>query len=132
MVMPGFTALKKNLKKDLSVLPSCKVAILGDCATQHIAVALRGWGAEAGLRFEVLDTDYNQIDAQTMDPHSEVYEFAPGWCLLANCTDKLYENFCQFPAGERQHFAEVMRDRMAAVWQRLQALSLIHISEPTD
>ena len=119
MNMPSFTALKKNLKKDLSGLPGCKVAILGDCATQHIAVALKGWGAEAGLRFEVLDTDYNQIDAQTMDPQSEVYEFAPAWCVMANCTDKLYEHYCLFPAGNRSQFAETMRDRIVTVWQRL-------------
>ena len=121
MSTPTFTALKKNLKKDMSALPGCKVAILGDCATQHIAQALRGWGYEAGIRFEVLDTDYNQIDAQTMDPSSELYRFAPGYCVIVNCTDKLYEAFCGFPAEERKNFAEVMRDRMVVVWQRIQS-----------
>ncbi len=119
MNMPTFTALKKNTKKDMSTLPCCKVAILGDCATQHIAVALKGWGFTAGLRFEVLDTDYNQIDAQTMDPQSEVYTFAPAWCVIANCTDKLYAHYCAFPVGNRAQFAETMRDRMVSVWQRL-------------
>ena len=119
MIMPAFTALRKNCKKDMSALPGCKVAILGDCATQHIAMALKGWGYEAGLRFEVLDTDYNQIDAQTMDPASEVYTFQPAWCVIANCTDKLYENYCDFPAADRKNFAEVMRDRLIVVWQRL-------------
>lgn len=121
MNLPAFTALKKNIKKDMSALPGCKVAILGDCATQHIAMALRGWGFEAGLRFEVLDTDYNQIDAQTLDPNSEVYAFQPAWCVLANCTDKLFEAFCAFPAAERKNFANVMRDRLVVVWQRLAA-----------
>ena len=121
MILPTFTALKKNVKKDMSALPGCKVAILGDCATQHIAQALRGWGYEEHIRFEVLDTDYNQIDAQTMDPSSELYEFAPGYCVIINCTDKLYEAFCGFPADERKNFAEVMRDRMVVIWQRIQA-----------
>ncbi len=118
-MMPAFPALKKNLKKDMSSLPGCKAAILGDCATQHIATALRGWGYEAGLRFEVFDADYNQIDAQTMDPVSELYTFAPGWVILANCTDKLYDSYCAFPQDQRSQFAEVMRDRMVAVWQRI-------------
>ena len=95
MSMPSFLGLKKLLKQDMSSLPGCKIAILGDCATQHIATALRGWGYTAGLRFEVLDTDYDQIDAQTMDPNSEVYAFAPGYCLIANCTDKLCTQYCQ-------------------------------------
>ena len=121
MSMPTFIALKKNLKQDMSALTGCKVAIMGDCATQHIAIALRGWGYEAGIRYEVLDTDYNQIDAQTMDPGSELYTFAPNYCILANCTDKLYESFCAFPPEARKEFAETMRSRMVAVWQRINA-----------
>lgn len=121
MSMPTFIALKKNLKQDMSALTGCKVAIMGDCATQHIAIALRGWGYEAGIRYEVLDTDYNQIDAQTMDPGSELYTFAPNYCILSNCTDKLYESFCAFPPEARKEFAETMRSRMVAVWQRINA-----------
>ena len=121
MSMPTFLALKKNIKQDMSAFPACKIAILGDCATQHIAVALRGWGYTAGLRYDVLDTDYNQIDAQTMDPGSELYSFAPTYCLLANCTDKLYDSFCNFPADQRHTFAQTIHDRMVAVWQRIQA-----------
>ncbi|MBP3588333.1 MAG: HAD family hydrolase [Clostridia bacterium] len=105
----------------MSALTGCKVAIMGDCATQHIAIALRGWGYEAGIRYEVLDTDYNQIDAQTMDPGSELYTVAPNYCILANCTDKLYESFCAFPPEARKEFAETIRDRMVAVWQRINA-----------
>ena len=117
--MPTFTELKRNTKKDTSGLKTCRVAIMGDCATQHIAVALCGWGYRTGLLFEVLDTDYNQIDAQTMDPGSELYEFAPEWCVIANCTDKLYEAYCEFPPAERSQFAHIMCQRLTGVWQRI-------------
>lgn len=121
MTMPAFVALKKNLKKDMSALTGVRAAILGDCATQHIATALRGWGYDAGLRYEVFDSDYNQIDAQTMDPTSELYEHKPAWVIIVNCTDKLYDAYCAYPAGERSRFAETMRDRMVVVWQRIWA-----------
>ena len=121
MTMPAFVTLKKNLKKDMSALTAQRIAILGDCATQHIATALRGWGYEAGLRYDVFDADYNQIDAQTMDPASELYEFKPAWVVLANCTDKLYDAYCAYPAGERSRFAETMRDRLVVVWQRIES-----------
>ena len=121
MTMPAFVALKKNLKKDMSGLTAVRAAILGDCATQHIATALRGWGYEAGIRYDVFDSDYNQIDAQTMDPTSELYEHQPGWVIIANCTDKLYDAYCAYPVGERSRFAEAMRDRMVVVWQRIWA-----------
>ena len=121
MTMPAFVALKKNLKKDMSALAPVRAAILGDCATQHIATALRGWGYDAGLRYEVFDSDYNQIDAQTMDPTSELYAHKPAWVIIANCTDKLYDAYCAYPAGERSRFAEAMRDRLVVVWQRIWA-----------
>ncbi len=121
MTMPAFVALKKNLKKDMSALTIVRAAILGDCATQHIATALAGWGYEAGLRFDVFDADYNQIDAQTMDPGSELYEHNPAWVILANCTDKLYDTYCSYPLAERSRFAETMRDRLVVVWQRIWA-----------
>ncbi len=122
MTMPAFVALKKNLKKDMSALTPVRAAILGDCATQHIATALAGWGYEAGLRFDLFDADYNQIDAQTMDPGSELYEHKPAWVILANCTDKLYDTYCNYPLAERSRFAETMRDRMVVVWQRVWSL----------
>ena len=121
MTMPAFVALKKNVKKDMSALTPVRAAILGDCATQHIATALKGWGFDAGLRYEVFDADYNQIDAQTMDPGSELYEHKPAWVILANCTDKLYDAYCAYPVGERSRFAETMRDRLVVVWQRIWA-----------
>ena len=85
-----FMQLKKAARKDTSHLPQYKVALMGDCATQHLATALRGCGFHAGLGLTVLDTDYAQIDAQTMDPGSELYAFAPDAVLIQMCTEKLY------------------------------------------
>ena len=56
-----FTKLKKNCKVDMSGARECRVAILGDCATQHLATAINGYGVEAGIRYEVFDADYDQI-----------------------------------------------------------------------
>ena len=44
-----FKQLKKYAKTDISQLPQYKLAIMGDCATQHLATAIRGYGAYAGL-----------------------------------------------------------------------------------
>jgi len=77
-----FKQLKKLAKSDSSGLPQYKLAVMGDCATQHLATALRGYGAYAGLGLSVFDADYNQIDAQVMDPGSELYAFAPNAVLI--------------------------------------------------
>lgn len=116
-----FMQLKKLSRADNSLLPQYKLAVMGDCATQHLAAAIRGYGFHAGLGLAVLDADYNQIDAQTMDPGSELYAFAPNAVLIQMCTEKLYEAFCAAPLERRASFAEDTYARIALVWERINA-----------
>ena len=123
MNIPTFLELRKNLKKDFASFPVIPVGIIGDCATQHIATALCGWGYEKRISFRIFDSDYNQIDAQTMDPASELYSFAPAYVLVINCTDTLYKQFTQTPVTLRSGFAEQVCSRITAVWDRIAANS---------
>lgn len=123
MNTPAFVELKKNTKKDFSSFPTVRLGIIGDCATQHIAVAIRGWGYEKKLNINVFDSDYNQIDAQTMDPGSELYGFGPGYVAVINCTEKLYMRFCDTPVDMRSKFAETVLENICAVWKRISANS---------
>jgi len=116
-----FKQLKKWAKGDFSSLPQYKLAVMGDCATQHLATALRGYGYRAGLNLTVFDADYNQIDAQVMDPTSELYEFAPNAVLIQMCAEKLYEAFCAAPLDRRSTFAEDTCRRIRMVWERINA-----------
>ena len=120
MKMPSFLELKKNLKKDFSSFSEVSLGIIGDCATQHIATALRGWGYEKRMALRVFDSDYNQIDAQTMDPASELYQFAPGYVVIVNCTDALYNRFTETPVAQRSNFAQTVCDQMTQVWSRIE------------
>ncbi len=116
-----FKQLKKNAKQDLSHLPQYKLAILGNCATQHIATALKGYGYHVGLGLNIFDADYNQIDAQTMDPGSELYAFAPDGVLIYMCTEKLYEQFCGTPVSARTTFAEDTYNYILNCWNQISA-----------
>ena len=116
-----FKQLKKLAKTDLSQLPPYKLAVMGDCATQHLATALRGYGAHIGLGLSVFDADYNQIDAQVMDPGSELYHFTPNAVLIQMCTEKLYESFCGTPLHRRAFFAEDVYNRITRIWDQLNA-----------
>ena len=51
--MLSFNDLKKNLKKDFSGFKKIKVALLSDSASQFLSVAIRGYGYEAGVDFEM-------------------------------------------------------------------------------
>ena len=122
-----FQQLKKLSKTDASALPQYRLAVLGDCATQHLSTAIRGYGIHVGLGITVFDADYNQIDAQVMDPGSELYAFAPHAVLLQMCTEKLYEAFCAAPLQRRFCFAEDTYSRVLRIWERINSHSRITI-----
>lgn len=117
----SFKQLKKLAKTDISPLPQYRLALMGDCATQHLATALRGYGVHVGLGLNVFDADYNQIQPLVMDPGSELYSFAPNAVLIQMCTEKLYEAFCAAPAGARASFAEDTFAAIRRIWERINA-----------
>ena len=119
MTQITFQQLKKLSKTDASALPQYSLAVLGDCATQHLATALRGYGVSAGIRLNVFDADYDQIDAQVMAPDSELYRFAPQGVLLQMCTEKLQEAFYDCPPEARASFAENTYARIRQIWSRI-------------
>ncbi len=116
-----FQQLKKLSRTEDSLLPQYKLAVIGDCATQHLAAAIRGYGIYIGLGLSVFDADYNQIDAQVMDPASELYSFGPDAVLIQMCTEKLYEAFCAAPADRRASFAEDAYAHICLTWERINA-----------
>lgn len=119
MTQITFQQLKKLSKTDASSLPQYSLAVLGDCATQHLATALRGYGVSVGIRLNVFDADYDQIDAQVMAPDSELYRFAPQGVLLQMCTEKLQEAFYDRPPEARASFAEDTYARIRQIWSRI-------------
>ncbi len=123
----SFQQLKKLSKTDASLLPQYKLAVIGDCATQHFAAAIRGYGIYAGLGLSVFDADYNQIDAQVMDPSSELYAFAPNAVLIQMCTEKLYETFCAAPLDRRASFAEDTYAHIRRTWEHINAHARVAI-----
>ena len=74
--MHTFKDLRKASKQTIPGAPR-RLAILGNVSTQFLAVAIRGYASFEGLSLSVYDTDYNQIEAQLLDPTSEVYSFNP-------------------------------------------------------
>ncbi len=122
-MLPSFLQLKKNRKKDKSGLPGYRMVLVGDCATQHIAQAVSGYAYGEGIGLELLDTDYDQIFAQVMDPDSELYQYQADAILIVMCTEKLYEAYCGTPIGDRGRFAAEKYEEICRIWKRLQEYS---------
>jgi FkbH-like protein len=119
----SFVKLAKNCKKDNFGMPQYRLAILGDCATQHLSAALKGYGYEAGIGLEVFDAGFNQIFTQIADANSELYRFNPQGVLFFNCVEKLYETYCETPVEERAVFAQTVYEQIENHWLMLERQS---------
>ena len=122
-----FLTLKKNAKQNMDDLKTYKMAIIGDCSTQHLATALRGFGYKEGYHLDVFDSDYNQIDSQIMDDSSELYTHKPDAVLVYMSTEKLYEKFCETSIEERSNFADFTIQRINGYWEGLNSKTKTNI-----
>lgn len=110
--MISFKDLKKNIKIDHLDLPSIKMALVGDTATQFLTTALKGMGVERGLNINLFEAEYNQVERQFMDPTSELFEFDADIIVLFQSTHKLGEHHSLLPV-ERQ--ASLADDRLTFI-----------------
>jgi len=104
-VPTSFQILKK-LSKKTDGLPSLKVALLGDTATQLLATAIRGTGAERGYNIDLFEGEYNQIERQILDPSSDYHAFGAKYTVIFQSTHKLLEQYSLGDEAFRSNLAE--------------------------
>lgn len=121
--MLDFQSLKRLQKVVPDDLPTVKVALMGDCATQLLATAIRGYGVEEGYAIDLFDADYNQIKMMAMDPQSEVYEHHPEYIIIQMCVEKLFERYCETPLQVRESFADTVLTEIETVWRQISQYS---------
>ncbi|MBQ7583569.1 MAG: FkbH domain-containing protein, partial [Lachnospiraceae bacterium] len=124
-----FRELAKAAKKDTEG-KEYRLAVLGNTATQFMAQAVAGYAHLSGMNLKVFDADYNQIDAQLLDPSSETYSFAPDYILLYLATDKLYEEFMGLDDKGRRGFAEEVMARLSSYWELIGKNTEARILQP--
>ncbi len=117
--MFDFNHLKKNLKKDFSGHKKARLAVLGDSATQLLVQAIRGYGYEVEMDFEIFEADYDQIEMQIFDTSSEVYSFKPDYVVIFQSTQKLMKSFYKLPAAERAGFADAHLDKVRSMYDTI-------------
>ncbi len=127
MTQIKFTKLEKNCTLPTDGMPEYKLAVLGNCATQHLATATRGYAYEMGIHLNVFDADYNQIEAQLMDQDSELFSFSPEFVLLYLCTEKLYDAFCETEQEQKKLFAQTMSIKIQQYWSMINS-HLTHVN----
>lgn len=85
----NFSDLKKNIIKDFSNLPIVKIALLGDTATQFLAIAIKGMGYERGYNIDLFEAGFDEIEHQILVPVSELYQFNADIVIVFQSTHKL-------------------------------------------
>ncbi len=100
-------------------LPVYRLAVVGDCSTQHLSQAIRGTGIIHDVNIEIFDADYDQISAQIDDSSSELYSFAPDGVFIMMCTEKLYSRYLSTRADERVNFAQNEYGLISRRWNTL-------------
>ena len=70
----------------------CKIALLGDTATQLLATALVGEAASRNTALDLYEGEYSQVERQLLDATSEVYQFDADFILIFQSTHKLGEH----------------------------------------
>ena len=110
--MISFKELKKNLKTNLTVFPSIKLAVVGDTATQLLCTAIRGIGVECGYNLDLFEAEYNQVERQLLDPTSDLYQFEADFIVIFQSTHKLGEYHSMLSAEKQVSLAN---DRISFV-----------------
>ena len=129
MIISTYKELKKNLKKDLTALPTVKVALIGDNATQFLAIAIQGIGIERGYRIELFEADYNQVERQFLDPTSELYSFDADYVVVFQSTHKLLSSYNEKAIESQIHVADERLEFIKLMCNSIQS-NLIYFNYP--
>ncbi len=115
-IIKNFNALKKNLKKDFTGLQKIKVAIVGDSSTQFFNQALKGFGYDEAVNFEIYEADYDQVEGQVLDTSSELYHFKPEFVIIFQNVQKLLKKFYK---SDKENFAEKHIDEVTVYFDTI-------------
>ncbi len=117
MIEANFVELKRLAKSPVLQESKVKAVLMGDCATQHLATAIRGASVYYNNPIQVVDIDYNLIDAQILDKNSELYSSAPNFTIIFMCTEKLQQAF--YSSSKKESFAEDIYQKIKTNWMQI-------------
>ena len=130
--MKDLSQLKRNLKSDLTGLPSFKMVVVGDTATQLLCTAIRGMGVERGYNINLFESEYNQVERQLLDPTSDLYQFNADFIVIFQSTHKLGEHHAMLTTEEQVTLADDRIGFLASVCENpaLAGKKIIYFNYP--
>jgi FkbH-like protein len=98
-----------------------RLAVLADCATQHLVVMIKALGARNNLKVEVYEGGYDGIDLEILNDESGLYSFDPQYVIILMSGEKLKERL--YDCDERKSFAGEIIARLENLWDSFRAHS---------
>ena len=115
--------------------PTCcartiRLALLGDCATQHLGALLRVLLHRNGIDVVLHEAEYDTIEIEAFNPTSALHAFKPEFVVLVNSTEKVKARF--YDHGEdKSALASQIVDRLASIWEALVAHGAKYVIQST-
>ena len=129
--MNSFNALKKiySRRAEIKNLPHIKVAVVGDTATQFLAMAIYGTGVERGFDIELFEAEYNQVERQFLDKASDLYRFDADYIVVFQSTHKLLTRYGKCGDADRLRLADERLDFVRTICETTDA-KIIYCNYP--
>ncbi len=127
--MNDFMYLRKKIKDKESIERKVKIALLGDTATQFLAMAIVGEGASRGYNVDLFEGDYNQIEQQINNPSSALFDFDANYTIIFQSTHKLLE---EYSLSQNSEWSSLASMRIESIRNMLKKISgrIIYFNYP--
>ena len=106
-----------------------RIALLADCATQHLADITRAIAARNNVQAEVYEGNYDGVDLEILDPNSALYAFNPQYVVILLSSEKLKAHL--YASGDRRGFAHETIGRLENLWNAFRTESQATIVQST-
>ncbi len=114
---------------DSACRTSLRLAVLADCAVQHLVPLLRVLFARRGVRCDVYEAGYDSVDVEIHDAGSALYRFAPDVVVIIGASEKAKARL--YAAEDRAGFVDAAVGRLAGLWQAVRANCQARIIQST-
>ena len=118
-----FKLLKESREARASERPGNKkirLAVLGDCATQHLTVLLRVLFSRHGLDADIYEGAFDAAEGEARNPQSGLYRHDPEVVVVLSTVQALRDKFYQ-RSGSAGDFRDETVSRLTGVWDALRA-----------
>lgn len=103
-----------------------RIALLGDCATQHFLPLLRALFRRQNVAVEIYEAGFDAIELDAYNENSGLYRFQPDFVVILNAVQSLRDKFYDRKTGA-EVFLQQAKQRLTGVWDAVKKHSTARI-----